>query len=330
MQTSRVSELFSILDNAALILRKVRKTSYLEALCAAGEQITNGQIDDASVKSRLQPLYDNFFQEGMTAEDVRRAFQLAVLKGTKQPGETFYDMTPDALVLFIGHMARLLVSDKQAIILDPAVGSANLLTGVLNQLDNESVTACGVEINDLLIRLAYTNANLQQQAIHLLHQDGLKKILQEPADLVVSDPPVGIYPDAESAKSYQLTRMDGKAYTHFLFIEQGLNALKEAGYLLYLIPNRLFSDDKEKTFYRYLAKNAVVLALLQLPLSLFQTPEAAKSILLLQKKGTDVRLPKQTLLAELPDFSDEAAMRAFMKHMDSWFAEHRKDASCGG
>lgn len=330
LQTTRVSELFNILDNAALILRKMHGSSYLEALCRAGEQIVEGHIDDSPIKHRLEALYANFFHEGMTAEDVRRAFQLAVLKGIKQSDHTYYDMTPDVLVLFIGHMAKLLISTRPAFILDPAVGTANLLTGVLNQLDNEAVVACGVETDDHILRLAYTNANLQQRTLQFLHQDGLKPILQQPADLVVCDPPVGLYPDKESAQNFQLNGIGGQAYTHFLFIEQGLNAAKEAGYLLYIIPNRLFSDDQEKTFYHYLSENAVVLALLQLPLSLFQNPQAAKSILLLQKRGAGVRVPKQTLLAELPEFSNESAMRAFIGQMDRWFADYRDAATQEG
>ncbi|MFT8317320.1 MAG: class I SAM-dependent methyltransferase [Sporolactobacillus sp.] len=330
MQTSYVSELFSILDNAALILRKARTMSYLEALCAAGEQIVTEQITDEPVRKRLETLYSGFFHEGMTDEDVRRAFQLATLKGIKQADQKEYEMTPDALVILIGHMVNLITASKPVSLLDPAVGTANLLTGVLNQLEDHVTAAYGADTEDLLIRLAYTNANLQQKELHLFHQDGLKPILIEPVDVVVSDPPVGFYPDTEMAESYELNGIDGKAYTHFLFIEQGLRLLKAGGYLLYLIPNRLFTDDKEKTFYHYMAKKAVVLALLQLPLSLFQHPEAAKSILLLQKKGEGTALSKQALLAELPDFSNEPELRTFIESMDHWFKDRQNSGKSGG
>lgn len=319
MQTTLVSDLFSVLDRSALLIKNKGRISYLEALCKAGQDIYNDKISETDLIDRLRPLYDSFFHEQMTAEDVRRAFQLAALKGMKADPKPGHDMTPDTLVILIGHMVMLLAGEKPFSILDPAVGTANLLTGILNQAKTDHVEAYGADTDDLLIKLAYTNANLQQKDIHLFHQDGLKPILAEPADFAVCDVPVGFYPDQETAESYELNAINGKAYTHFLFIEQGLNHLKEAGYLLYLIPNRLFADDKDHRFHDYLQKNAVVRALLQLPMALFKDEKAAKSILLLQKKGKGVTNRGQALLAEMPDFMNEVAMRGFMGQLDRWF-----------
>lgn len=320
MQTSLVSDLFSVLDRSALLLQNKSHISYLEGLCRAGEDIYNDTVSEGALSDQLRPLYASFFREKMTAEDVRRAFQLAALKGMKADPKPGHEMTPDALVMLIGHIVALLADQAPFTILDPAVGTGNLLTGILNQAKADHVEAYGADTDDLLIKLAYTNANLQQKDIHLFHQDGLKPILTEPIDFAVCDVPIGYYPDQETAESYELNGINGKAYTHFLFIEQGLKYLKEAGYLLYLIPNRLFADDREHHFHDFLQKHAIILALLQLPLSLFKDGKAAKSILLMQKKGKNVPPHKQALLAEMPDFMDEQAMRGFMAQLDRWFA----------
>ncbi len=83
---------------------------------------------------------------------------------------------------------------------DPAVGTGNLLLAVLNQLAGEAGKAFGSEIDDVLIKLAYVQANLQEKEIELFNQDSLQPIFMEPADAVICDLPVGYYPDDESAR----------------------------------------------------------------------------------------------------------------------------------
>ncbi|GGL42244.1 class I SAM-dependent methyltransferase [Sporolactobacillus putidus] len=320
MQTTMVSELFSVLDQSARLIEEHRHKSYLEALCTAGEMIFAGTVKDEELKSKLEPLCTDFYREGMTAEEIRRAFQLAVLKGMKIAPQPGHEMTPDSLVILMGHVVALLAGERPFSILDPAVGTANLLTGVMNQAETDHIAAYGADTDDLLLKLAVTSANLQQKEIHFFHQDGLRPIYSGPVDFAVCDVPVGIYPDTQMAKSFELNVINGKALTPFLFIEKGLMQLKESGYLLYLIPNQLFSEDKERHFHRFIQKNAAILALLQLPPSLFKNADTAKSIMLLQKKGEGITVPKQTLLAEMPDFSNKHKMQDFMTQMDRWFA----------
>ena len=56
-----------------------------------------------------------------------------------------------------------------------------------------------------------------------------------------------------------------------------------------------------------------------LPASLFKTEQAAKSILMIQKKKEGVQTPKNALLVQLPNLSDGYAMQAILKKMDEWF-----------
>lgn len=286
----------------------------------AAAQIVEDRADagDEDANRRLLVLYGHFFKQGMTGEDVRRAFQLAVLKGMKQEEDKTEGMTADVVVLLAGHLASLLFGQRHALVVDPAVGTANLLTGVMNQLN--SADGCGADNDEVAIALAFASANLQQREIHLLHQDGLRPLLVAPADLVVSEPPDGVYQDADVSAGYALHAVGQQADAPFLFIEQGLRILKFGGYLLYVIPNRLFAEDRDKVFYKYAAQHADILALLQLPQSLFQHAEAAKSIMLLQKKDGVGRPPKETLLAELPDFTNTAALGAAIRRIDRWFA----------
>lgn len=319
MQTTIVSELFSIIDQSALFIKKQNETDYLTALCIAAEGLVQDGVQEEALKDKLTPLFDRFYSQRMTAEDVRRALQLAALKGMKASPQPNHELTPDTLVLLMGHMVAMLAGKQAFSVLDPAVGMGNLLTGIMNQAETDDILAFGIDADPLLIRLAAANANLQQKDIQLFHQDGLKPILTEPVDFVVCDLPVGLYPDQDSASTYVLKDVTKSPLTHFLFVEQGLRKLKTGGYLLSLVPNHLFSDDQGHIFHDFVQKNATILALIQLPASLFKKADQAKSILLMQKKSETSTLAKQALLAEMPDFSDEVKMRKFMQQLDHWF-----------
>ena len=80
-------------------------------------------------------------EEGASKEDIRKALQLAVLKGMKEHIQPHHQMTPDALGLLAGYLVELFVKKEQAVILDPAVGTGNLLLTVMNYLDGRMAGA---------------------------------------------------------------------------------------------------------------------------------------------------------------------------------------------
>ena len=52
--------------------------------------------------------------------------------------------------------------------------------------------------------------------------------------MVVSDLPVGYYPNDSRATEYQLKADEGHSYAHHLFIEQSIRYVKDGGYLCFL------------------------------------------------------------------------------------------------
>lgn len=320
-KSSNVNHLFEILDQTAELIEKAEDVTYLEALCLTGENIFKAETVQTDLKDRLDPLYDQFFVEGMTSEEVRRAFQLAVLKGMKASAQPQHQMTPDAIALFMGYLVNKLFPSDSYKLLDQAAGSGNLLTAVINHTEGKA-SGIGIEVDDLLIRLAQTNANLQQLTIDLFQQDALRPLLLEPVDAVMADLPVGYYPDEDNAAHFRLGQDKTRLYSPYLMIEQGLKYTKEAGFLMYLIPNDLFEWDETKEFHTLLKDEAVILGLLQLPLSLFKDQRHAKSILMLQKRGEDVETPDEALLAKLPSFQNQNQLADIMQQIDEWFRTH--------
>src|SRR5699024_9985777 len=130
----------------------------------------------------------------------------------------------------IGYLANKLITtksdeqrEKPIRIFDPAGGTRNLLFHVMDQVDNNMAYAS--EIDPTLLKLALENANLQEKTVEFFHQDSLQDFLLDPVDLVVSDLPVGYYPDDQRASEFTIHADKGHTYAHHLFIEQSITYL---------------------------------------------------------------------------------------------------------
>lgn len=329
-QISTVEKLFIVIDNTATILKEELSCTYLEAVAETGENLFQNTILQKELseisKKRLEKEYSHIHLNQCTVEEIRKAYQLAALKGMKEATQPNHEMTPDAVAIFVGYLVSKFTQNWNSFsIFDPAVGTANLLTTVLNQIQSKEITAYGIDVDDLLVKVAYVSANLQQHSIQLYNQDSLVPLYIDPMDVVVCDLPVGFYPNDSGAASFELRAKEGHSYAHHLFIEQSLKYTKAGGYLFFLVPNHLFSSEYAKELNDYLKEHSVIQGMLQLPLSLFKNEKAAKSIFIIQKKGPEVKAPKQALLANLPKFSNQTAMSGIIKQIDDWFKQEKHE-----
>lgn len=323
-----MEELFTVFNETAAVIQEELDCTYLEALAETGENLFQGSIlqeeelSELSVK-RIGKSYDSIGLERYSAEEIRRSFQLAILKGMKENIQPNHQMTPDSIGMFMAYLADKFLKEKELHLLDPAVGTGNLLTTVVNHMQNRTIEATGVEIDDILIKLAYINANLQKHPIQFFNQDSLEPLFIELADGVVCDLPVGYYPNDVRAADYELKADEGHSYAHHLFIEQSVKHVKEGGYLFFLVPNGLFESQQAEKLHNYLKDHAIIQGLFQLPLSLFKNEKAAKSILILQKKGENVQPPKQALLVNLPSLSKPQAVDRILAQVNDWIKENK-------
>ena len=171
----------------------------------------------------------------------------------KQNVQPNHQMTPDAVGLFVSYLVgKFMQNQKGYTILDPAVGTGNLLFTILNQLPEKEIAACGVEIDETLLKLAYVGANLQEHSLQLYNQDSLEPLFIDPADVVVSDLPVGYYPNDIRAMEFELKADNGHSYAHHLFIEQSVRHTKEGGYLFFIIPNNIFVTEQAQKLNTFL------------------------------------------------------------------------------
>ncbi len=324
-----VETLFSIFDSSAVVLRKELDVTYLEALVETGDNLFEGailqeELSESAIE-RLNREYSTFNEETYKGEEIRKAFQLAILKGMKEGVQANHEMTPDAVGMFMSYLFHKFMRGKAEItVLDPAIGTGNLMTTVFNSAkEGLAMSGFGVEVDEVLIKLALVNANLQKHAIEFFHQDGLAPLYIDPVDAVVSDLPIGYYPNEIGASEYKLKADEGMSYAHHLFIEQSVKHTKEGGYLFFLVPNFIFESDQAPKLHAFIKETCFIQGLLQLPVSMFKNEKNAKSIFVLQKKGPSVTMPKQALLVELPKFSNMKAMENIMDQLNTWFATHK-------
>ncbi|ALC50898.1 class I SAM-dependent methyltransferase [Bacillus thuringiensis] len=324
-----VETLFSIFDSSAVVLRKELDVTYLEALVETGDNLFEGailqeELSESAIE-RLNREYSTFNEETYKGEEIRKAFQLAILKGMKEGVQANHEMTPDAVGMFMSYLFHKFMQGQNEItVLDPAIGTGNLMTTVFNSAkEGLTMSGFGVEVDEVLIKLALVNANLQKHAIEFFHQDGLAPLYIDPVDAVVSDLPIGYYPNEIGASEYKLKADEGMSYAHHLFIEQSVKHTKEGGYLFFLVPNFIFESEQAPKLHAFIKETCFIQGLLQLPVSMFKNEKNAKSIFVLQKKGSNVTMPKQALLVELPKFSNMKAMENIMDQLNTWFATHK-------
>lgn len=321
---SKIEKLFALFNESAETLAKELDDPYIEGVAETGENlfhqtVLQEELSDIA-KKKLSNLYDRANLSSYTKEEIRKAYQLAILKGLKEGAHPNHQMTPDAVGLFMGYLVNKFLKSKESVsLLDHAAGTGNLLTAVLNTLEQKQVESFGIDVDELLIRLAYSNANLQEHPVSFFNQDSLQPLFVAPVDAVICDLPVGYYPDDVVSEEYKLKADEGHSYSHHLLIEQGVKYAKPGAYLFFIIPNQLFESKEAPKLNQFLKEEVIIQGLMQLPLSMFKSEQHAKSIFILQKKGEGAVMPKQALLAELPKFSSRPAMQSIMQQLDEWF-----------
>ena len=247
--------------------------------------ILQEELSESAIE-RLNREYSTFNEETYKGEEIRKAFQLAILKGMKEGVQANHEMTPDAVGMFMSYLFHKFMQGQNEItVLDPAIGTGNLMTTVFNSAkEGLAMSGFGVEVDEVLIKLALVNANLQKHAIEFFHQDGLAPLYIDPVDAVISDLPIGYYPNEIGASEYKLKADEGMSYAHHLFIEQSVKHTKEGGYLFFLVPNFIFESDQAPKLHAFIKETCFIQGLLQLPVSMFKNEKNAKVYLFSKRK----------------------------------------------
>jgi len=327
MKETEVTELYTWIDETTTEIENQIEESYLDSLLDTLEALFYNEVqrdeDNELLVKIIEQKLSKVNIDSYSVETIRKSIQLALLKAMKEHTQHQHLMTTEAVAIIIGYLADKLVGNhKEKITLfDPASGTGNLLFVVMEQLKQE-LEVYASEVDPLLLKLSLVNANLQKKEIEFFHQDSLSPLLIDPVDLIVTDLPVGYYPDDVQASEYELKSEEGHSYSHHLFIEQSLKHTKPDGFLVFIIPETLFTSDQSDKLHKFIQAYAKIVGVIQLPETAFTSKEHAKSVLILQKNGISEKVYKQPLLVKLPSFSNAEAMEDIFEQMNMWFDEN--------
>ncbi|GAA3187890.1 class I SAM-dependent methyltransferase [Lentilactobacillus kefiri DSM 20587 = JCM 5818] len=326
----KIEQLFSILDSSSELIQKAEDQSYLDSLIDTLSFMQSDDNDFEGLTSadakKLTNIYADFDADQYTAETIRKGIQMAFLKAIRiDKIQANYQITPDTIANVIGYIiSGIFHSKKELTILDPAMGTANLLTAIYHQLETSigvTPTISGIENDDAMFELAADSVELQKIHAELFHEDAIQNVLAPVVDAVVSDLPIGYYPIDANAKGFETHSESGHSYVHHLLIEFGMKHVKKGGFGFFLVPSELFQTTEAKQLLKWMQGKVYLQGLLNLPKELFQNSAAQKAILILQNSGNGAKQVDPVMLGEFPSFKDQQAFTKFLTEIDDWEQE---------
>lgn len=266
-----MERLFHHLDEKAKTLNQENGQSFIENLGLAMEDIYTNQRE---------------MLEQATLQDRRKAFQFAYLSLMQEENiQANHQITPDSIGLILGFLVQRFTQDNDELhVVDIASGAGHLSAAVKEVLTETTIMHHLIEVDPVLSRVSVHLANYLEIPFDVYPQDAIMPLPLEESDIVIGDLPIGYYPVDDRSKEMKLGFKEGHSYSHYLLIEQAVNALKGAGYAFLVVPSELFSGEHVKQLEKFITTETEMQAFLNLPSTLFKNEKARKSILILQKK----------------------------------------------
>ncbi|MFC3928318.1 class I SAM-dependent methyltransferase [Streptococcus caprae] len=305
-----------LLENVQLIENELKTTIY-DALIEQNSFYLGEPCELDTVVANNQALRDM----ALSPEEWRRAYQFLFIKaGQTEPLQANHQFTPDSIGFLLLFLVESLLKKDQLDVLEIGSGTGNLGLTFLNN-SQKKMDYLGMEVDDLLIDLAASIAEVMQSEAKFIQEDAVRPHMLKESDLIISDLPIGYYPDDQIASRYQVAAKDEHTYAHHLLMEQALKYLKQDGLAIFLAPVNLLTSPQGSQLKTWLTQQAQLLAMISLPETLFGNPNNAKSIFILKKKSTQ---PIQTLVYHLADLQNPDDLRTFMENFQKWRQENEQ------
>jgi len=243
----------------------------------------------------------------LDTSEIRRAFQLYILQAFKDSNVPNALITPDGIGYFMNYLIKKCYVIPPKNVLDPFLGSGNLLATIAEGLPDETLYT-GIEINDRLAQLSRNYFDALDIKHTLFNQDSFL-YKDQMFDLIVTDFPI--------------YKKDSKApYLPYHAILYQIQFLQNHQFMMVLIENDFFEYTQSETFRKELSESAHMFGLIKLPDTIFKSHP--KSILILQKKENKDDVIDRFLVADLPSFSDKDAFEDSIDKINDWFEKGLK------
>jgi len=294
-----IETLFDCLDESATLLYKTYKTSYIDGLIITCENIMSNSIDEEhlEIKSELEVMLQKVTSIEFEKEEIRKAFQYACLRGFKHANISNQMITPDTLGIFINYLISKLYIKKDLLIMDPLVGTGNLITSIANNAEGQ-VSLIGIEIEEVMYKLASALFDMLDYGDSVFCQDTMTYKGPQ-ADCIIVD-----FSEIEEKEVYEIIKYHSQN-------------IRDGGFLIGIF-------NLETVQPEILVKHAQKLNELWKLFGMINLPQVLarnqmKSIVLFQRNGSQVIQPEKFLLVDLPDFNEKEEMLKIIDSMNKWF-----------
>lgn len=315
MDFEKIEQAYTYLLENVQIIQNDLATSFYDALIEQNGIYLDGQTNLEQVKKNNQALK----RLALRKEEWLRTYQFLLMKAAQtEPLQANHQFTPDA----IGHLMIFIIEQlcptEDLSLLELGSGMGILGASFLTSM-NKKVDYLGIELDDLLIDLAASMAEVMDLQMGFVQGDAVRPQVLKESDIIVSDLPIGYYPDDQIASRYQVAAKDEHTYAHHLLMEQSLKYLKTGGYAIFLAPTDLLTSPQSDLLKGWLTDQAQLVAIIALPEDLFAQGAQSKTIFVLQKKVGEGIEP---FVYPLTSLRDPEILLEFKENFQNWCQEH--------
>ena len=183
----------------------------------------------------------------LSKEEWRRAFQFLFIKlGQLEALQANHQFTPDAIGFIILYLLEGLTQEKQLDILEIGSGTGNLAETLLNN-SQKTLNYMGMEVDDLLIDLSASIAEVVNSVAVYIQGDAVRPHILKESNVIISDLPIGYYPNDEIASRFKVAATGEHTYAHHLLMEQSLKYLKKDGIANFFGTNQSFDKPSKRS-----------------------------------------------------------------------------------
>ncbi|WP_426807305.1 class I SAM-dependent methyltransferase [Streptococcus anginosus] len=314
MNFEKIEQAYTLLLENVQEIQNDLLTSFYDALIEQNGSYLDGDIELDSVRQNNEKLKALKLSKG----EWRRAYQFLLMKAAQtEPLQANHQFTPDSIGFILTFLIDQLSKKGYIDILEIGSGMGNLAETILNNTQ-KNVDYLGLELDDLLIDISASIADVMDAKVSFVQGDAVRPQVLKESDVIISDLPVGFYPDDSIAARYEVASTQDHTYAHHLLMEQSLKYLKSGGYAIFLAPNDLLTSSQSDLLKKWLQKHAQIVAMIALPESLFGNAAYAKTIFVLKKQDEQAVQP---FVYALSDLQNQADLLTFSEKFQNWSQE---------
>ena len=314
MNFEKIEQAYTLLLENVQEIQNDLLTSFYDALIEQNGSYLDGDIELDSVRQNNEKLK----ALKLSKEEWRRAYQFLLMKAAQtEPLQANHQFTPDSIGFILTFLIDQLSKKEHIDILEIGSGMGNLAETILNNTQ-KNVDYLGLELDDLLIDISASIADVMDAKVSFVQGDAVRPQVLKESDVIISDLPVGFYPDDSIAVRYEVASTQDHTYAHHLLMEQSLKYLKSGGYAIFLAPNDLLTSSQSDLLKKWLQKHAQIVAMIALPESLFGNAAYAKTIFVLKKQDEQAVQP---FVYALSDLQNQADLLTFSEKFQNWSQE---------